>query len=109
VDPPVNSGGQAPSSMTVPTGSNHILNGSVPGDNFAFNFSGLAPNTGTDFHPALDWSQLGHAAFANGLGTWNGAHDDAHGTPPIAGEGHDAFTSTGILKAHLHAAEFHFV
>jgi hypothetical protein len=92
--------------MTVASGPNHVLNGSVSGDNFAFNFSGAPHSTGMDFHQAADWSQLGHSTLANGQAAWNGAHDEGHGN--IAGDSHDS-TAAGILKAHLHAADFHFV
>jgi hypothetical protein len=94
--------------MTVASGPNHVLNGSVSGDNFAFNFSGGPHSTGMDFHQAADWSQLAHSTLANGQAAWNGAHDEGHGNMPIAGDSHDS-TAAGILKAHLHAADFHFV
>jgi hypothetical protein len=109
VDPPVNTSSPAPSSTTVASGPNHVSNGSTPGDNFAFNFGGHPHGTALDFHQATDWSQLGHSTSANGQGAWNGAHEEGHGNVPMAADSHDSLTAAGILKAHLHAADFHFV
>ncbi len=107
VDPPVNGNSQAPTGTIVAGGPSQVSGASAPGDNFAFNFTGPSHGTGMDFHPA-DWAQLGHSTSANGQVAWNGTHDEGHGNMPMAADGHDSFTSAGILKAHLHA-DFHFV
>jgi hypothetical protein len=74
-------------------------------DNFTFNFKGPGQSARGDNHP-FNMPQFGQPAFANSPGGWNGVHDEGHG---VIGEGLDTFTLTGVLKAHLHTADFHFV
>jgi len=74
-------------------------------DNFTFNFKGPGQSAAGDNHP-FNMPQFGQPAFANSPGGWNGVHDEGHG---VIGEGLDTFTLTGVLKAHLHTADFHFV
>jgi hypothetical protein len=99
----VNDPGKAPAATSM------VMHDPGPAtDNFAFNFGGFGHSVGADFHPAWDSSQPGHPTFASSQVAWNGAHDEGLGAS-MGGEGHDSFTLTGILKAHLHAADFHFV
>jgi hypothetical protein len=39
----------------------------------------------------------------------NAAHDDGHGDCVIAIDAHDAITLSGVIKAQLHATDFHVV
>jgi hypothetical protein len=106
VDPPVTNG-QTPG--TPPVASNQNSTGSAATDGFVFNFAASNPPPAPDSHPA-DSPQFHRSAFANGQAAWAAAHDGGQGDTAIGGgEAHDSFTSQGILKAHLHAAEFHFV
>jgi hypothetical protein len=121
VDPPVSTGGQSPASMTMqgatsaPGGSivastpNQALAGSAPGDNFVFNFAGVGHSAIAGFDPATDTLQFSSSIFANVQAALNATHDDGHGNAIIAIDAHDSVTLNGVLKAQLHAHDFHFV
>jgi Ca2+-binding RTX toxin-like protein len=85
------------------------LTGSAPHDNFVFNFAGVGHATVTDFHPDTDALQFKSSIFANALAALNAAHDDGHGDCVIAIDAHDAITLSGVIKAQLHATDFHVV
>jgi hypothetical protein len=104
VDPPVNTSGQAPSNTTV--ASNQNSTGTAGTDGFAFNFAGHHHAPTTDFHPDQENSQPGGSMLTN-LHTGSNAVPDP-GTP-AAGDGHDHIGLSAFAKAHLHAADFHFV
>jgi hypothetical protein len=99
-----------PASNTVlAVAPNQMLTGSAAGDTFVFNFAAVGRTTVTDFHPASDTLQFSNSIFANLQAALNATHDDGHGNTVIAIDGHDAITSSGVLKAQLHPADFHLV
>ena len=120
-DPPADTSGQAldsvvitdpgpaASSTIVASGPNQILTGNAASDTFAFNFTGVGHTTVTDFHPATDTLQFSNQLFADLQAALNATHDDGHGNTVVALDGHDTITLSGILKAQLHASDFHFV
>jgi hypothetical protein len=120
-DPPADTSGQdlgsvvmhdpapAASSTIVASGPNQILTGNAASDTFAFNFTGVGHTTVTDFHPATDTLQFSNQLFADLQAALNATHDDGHGNTVVALDGHDTITLNGILKAQLHASDFHFV
>ena len=120
-DPPADTSGQAlgsvvmhdpapaASSTIVASGPNQILTGNAASDTFAFNFTGVGHTTVTDFHPATDTLQFSGQLFADLQAALNATHDDGHGNTVVALDGHDTITLSGILKAQLHASDFHFV
>jgi hypothetical protein len=77
-------------------------------DNFAFNFDRFGHHTTMDFHPHSDGLQFDESMFANAQAILNALHDEGHGEPVAAVDGHET-TPVGALKAHLHAADFHFI
>ena len=101
--------GEHTSSTIVVSGPNQILTGNAASDTFAFNFTGVGQTTVTDFHPATDTLQFNDHLFANLQAALNATHDDGHGNTVVALDGHDTITLNGILKAQLHASDFHFV
>jgi hypothetical protein len=101
--------GQATTGSVVASAPNQTLTGSAPHDNFVFNFAGVGHATVTDFHPDTDALQFKSSIFANALAALNAAHDDGHGDCVIAIDAHDAITLSGVIKAQLHATDFHVV
>jgi VCBS repeat-containing protein len=116
-DPPDDAGGQAVDSDPGPAASqtivasvpNQTLTGLAASDNFVFNFASIGQDTVTDFHPATDTLQFTSAIFANAQAALNATHDDGHGNTVVALDGHDTVTLGGVLKAQLHATDFHIV
>jgi fibronectin-binding autotransporter adhesin len=120
-DPPADTSGQALDSVVitdpgpaatstiVASGPNQILTGNAASDTFAFNFIGVGHTTVTDFHPATDTLQFSNQLFADLQAALNATHDDGHGNTVVALDAHDTITLNGILKAQLHASDFHFV
>jgi hypothetical protein len=104
VDPPVNNNGQTPANTTV--ASNQNLAGTAGTDGFVFNFDGHHHAPTTDFHPDQENSQPGGPMLTN-LHTGSNAAPDP-GTP-AGGDGHDHIGLSAFAKAHLNAADFHFV
>ena len=47
--------------------------------------------------------------FANAQAALNATADDGHGNTVITLDAHDTITLNGVLKAQLHANDFHFV
>ena len=47
--------------------------------------------------------------FANALAALNATHDDGLGNTVVAIDSHDTITLAGVLKAQLHASDFHIV
>jgi hypothetical protein len=109
VDPPVTTNAQAPVQTVAASGPNQVLSGSAPIDNFVFNFSGVGQSAVANFHPATDTLQFSSSVFANAQAALNAAHDDGHGNSVIVIDSHDSITLNGVLKAQLHATDFHFV
>jgi hypothetical protein len=101
--------GVAPSSTIVASAPNQTLSGFAASDNFVFNFAGVGHATVSDFHPLSDTLQFGNSIFANAQAALNATHDDGYGNAVIAIDGHDTITLGGVLKAQLHAADFHVV
>ena len=99
----------AATSTIVASGPNQVLTGNAASDSFAFNFTGVGHATVTDFHPATDTLQFSNQLFADLQAALNATHDDGHGNTVVALDGHDTITLNGILKAQLHASDFHFV
>ena len=120
-DPPADTSGQALGSVVmhdagpaatgtiVAGGPNQILTGHAASDSFAFNFAGVGHTTVTDFDTATDTLQFSSHLFANLQAALNATLDDGHGDTVIALDAHDTITLSGILKAQLHASDFHFV
>ena len=104
VDPPVNTSGQAPGGTTV--ASNEHSTDKDGTDGFVFNFAGHNHAPTTDFHPDLENLQPGGSMLTN-LHTGSNVPPD-QGTP-AGGDGHDHIGLSPFAKAHLHAADFHFV
>jgi hypothetical protein len=117
VDPPGSGGapagpavGPAPHMAVVPTAPTvptPILADSSGSHAFVFNFNDGGHGTAADFHPAADAAPYGSALFANPQSAWNATQDDAHGNAVITPDVHDAMS--WMLKAQLHASDFHFV
>jgi hypothetical protein len=53
--------------------------------------------------------QFSSQLFANLQTALNAMHDDGHGNTVIALDAHDTITLNGIVKAQLHASDFHFL
>jgi len=51
--------------------------------------------------------QFKSAVFANIQDILNATHDDGHGNTVIATDAHNSITLDGVLKAQLHASDFH--
>jgi hypothetical protein len=101
--------GPAPSNTIVATAPNQALSGIGASDNFVFNFAGVGHTTVTGFHPLSDTLQFGNSIFADAQAALNAAEDDGHGNTVIAIDRHDSITLSDVLKAQLHAADFHVV
>ena len=99
----------AASSTIVANAPNQTLSGFAQADTFVFNFANVGQTTVTDFHPATDILEFGSPIFANAQGVLNATHDDGHGNTVITVDAHDSITLSGVLKAQLHAADFHVV
>ena len=104
-----NDPGPAASSTIVASAPNQTLTGFAASDNFVFNFAGIGHATVTDFHPDADTLQFKSPVFASALAAFNAALDDGHGNTVIAIDAHDTITLSGVLKAQLHASDFHVV
>ena len=74
-----------------------------------FNFANVGQATVTDFHTETDTLQFNSQLFANIQAALNATHDDGHGNTVVALDAHDTITLSGVLKAQLHASDFHFV
>ncbi len=112
VDPPVSSGtATVGNSATTGIASvpNQKLSGLAASDTFVFNFTGVGHATVTDFHPATDALQFSNPIFASALAALHATHGDDHGHTGIAIDAHDTITLDGVLKAQLHASDFHIV
>jgi hypothetical protein len=107
-DPPVPSNPPA-SSTIVASAPNQTLAGDAASDTFAFNFANVGQTTVTDFHPTTDTLQFSSQLFANLQAALNATHDDGHGNTVVSLGTHDTITLSGVLKAQLHASDFHFV
>jgi hypothetical protein len=105
----INSNGVAASSTIVASAPNQALSGFAASDTFVFNFAGVGHATVTDFHPATDVLQFSSPIFLNALAALNVTQDDGHGNSVIAIDAHDTITLSSVLKAQLHASDFHFV
>jgi autotransporter-associated beta strand protein len=107
VDPPVNTSGQTPGNP--PVAPNHHLTGVAAADGFVFNFAGLNHAPTADFHPDLDTFQPGGSMLTNLHTGSNAAPDQGYSNMPLGSDGHDHLGLAGFVKAHLNAADFHFV
>jgi hypothetical protein len=115
VDPPVPSGaatvqnpGPAASSTIVASAPNQTMTGNAVSDTFAFNFANVAQTTVSNFHTETDTLQFNSQLFANIQAALNATHDDGHGNTVITLDAHDTITLSGVVKAQLHASDFHF-
>ena len=120
VDPPVSDGqavgpmimhdpGPMPVNTIVASAPNETLTGTAANDTFVFNFSGVGHDTVTNFQPAVDALQFVSSMFANAQAALNATLDDGQGNTVISLDTHDTITLAGIVKAQLHAADFHVV
>jgi hypothetical protein len=80
--------------------------GSGASDNFVFNFA-RSDHIMTDIHPHSDVLEFNESIFANAQAILNVLHDDRHGNPLMAVDGHE--TTSPALKDHLHVADFHLI
>ena len=101
--------GPAPSQTIVASVPNETLTGHGNSDTFVFNFTNLGHDTVTDFHPATDVLQFGGSTHVSAQAALDATHDDGHGNAVVTLDAHDTITLAGVLKAQLHAADFHFV
>jgi hypothetical protein len=101
--------GPVPNSTIIASALDQALTGSASGDNFVFNFAGVGHTTITDFHPDADIIQFRNPVFASALAALNATYDDGHGNAVIAIDAHHTITLDGVLKAQLHATDFHIV
>jgi hypothetical protein len=104
----MNDPGPAASQTIVATAPDQTLTGTGASNSFVFNFANIGHDTVTDFHPGTDTLQFGGAIFANAQAALNATLDDGHGNTVVNMDAHDAITLSGIIKAQLHAADFHF-
>ena len=97
-DPPLSKG------SVSPVGFEHAT-----GDGFVFKFASVNRDTSPDLHFVNDALELGGVGFANAKPDLNQNHYEVHanGVPGI--EGHASTGFSEILKAQLHANDFHFV
>jgi hypothetical protein len=120
VDPPATDGqpvgpmimhdpGPAAVETIVASAPNQTLTGAGTNDTFVFNFGAVGNDTVTNFHPASDTLQFVSAMFANAQAALNATLDDGHGNTVISLDSHDTITLAGVVKAQLHAADFHVV
>jgi hypothetical protein len=93
----------------VASAPNQALVGSGVSDNFVFSFATIGRDTVTNFNPASDMIQFGSSIFANAQAVLAAAQDDGLGNTVIAIDSHDTVTLTNVLKAQLHATDFHIV
>jgi hypothetical protein len=100
--------GPAASNTIVASAPNQMLTGNAASDTFAFNFANVGHTTVTDFHPTTDTLQFNSQLFANVQAALNATHDDGHGNTVVALDAHDTITLSGVVKAQLHASDFHF-
>jgi hypothetical protein len=101
--------GPAPATAIVASVPNQTLTGGSGSNAFVFNFAGIGHDTVTNFHPATDTLEFGSAPFTNAQVALNAMQDDGHGNTVVTLDAHDAITLSGVLKAQLHASDFHFV
>ncbi|WP_426437758.1 nidogen-like domain-containing protein [Bradyrhizobium genosp. P] len=99
---------EATSQTIVANVPNQTLTGTGASNNFAFDFTGIGHDTVTNFHPTTDTLQFGSGIFANAQAALTAAHDDGHGNTVITLDASDAIVLSGVAKAQLHAADFHF-
>jgi hypothetical protein len=88
---------------------NETLTGFGAKDGFVFNFANVGKGTVTDLHPAVDPLHFGSQVFANEAGALNPMHEEGLGNTVIGLDAHDSTTLANVLKAQLHATDFHFV
>jgi hypothetical protein len=104
-DPPA----VVPATSTIAASApNQTLTGNAVSDTFVFNFATVGQATVTNFHAATDTLQFNSQLFANVQAALNATHDDGHGNTVITIDAHDAITLSGVVKAQLHASDFHF-
>jgi hypothetical protein len=120
VDPPAAGGqavggvvahdpGPAASETIVASVPNETLTGYGASNTFAFNFAGVGHDKVTDFNPSTDTLQFSNSVLANAQAALDATQDDGHGNTVITLDAQDAIILSGVLKAQLHAADFHFV
>jgi hypothetical protein len=100
--------GPAAATPIVASAPNQTLIGGSGSNAFVFNFANIGQDTVTNFHPDTDTLQFNTPLFANAQAILNATQDDGHGNTVITLDAHDTITLTGVLKAQLHAADFHF-
>ena len=114
IDPPGTSNvaatpAAAPATSTIAASApNQMLTGNAVSDTFVFNFANVGQATVTNFHTATDTLQFSSQLFANVQAALNSTHDDGHGNTVITLDAHDSITLSGVVKAQLHANDFHF-
>jgi VCBS repeat-containing protein len=103
VDPPA--GSQTQSQTIVASVPNETLTGSGTSNTYVFNFTGFGHDTVTDF----DALQFSAGILPNAQAALNATQDDGHGNTVLTPDAGDAIILSGVVKAQLHAADFHFV
>jgi hypothetical protein len=96
-----------PTKMTGEGAPDPTLGNLAAGESFVFNFAKVGHDVVTDFHPASDLLQLGGPIAAMVQAALNATHEDGHANSLLALEAQDPITLTGVLKAQLHASDFH--
>jgi hypothetical protein len=106
VDPPAT---PAATNTIVASAPNQTLTGTGTANNFVFNFANVGHDTVTNFNAAADTLQFNSSLFANAQAALNAITDDGHGNTVVTLDANDTITLNGVVKAQLHAADFHFV
>jgi Ca2+-binding RTX toxin-like protein len=101
--------GPAPIDTIAASAPNQTLSGSAANENFVFNFAEVGHATVADFHPEADTLQFSQQVFADAMAVFNATQDDGHGNSVITIDAHDTITLSGVLKAQLHASDFHTI
>ena len=104
----MNDPGSAVSQTIVASAPNQTFTGIGGSNSFVFNFASIGHDTVTNFQPGADTLQFDGAIVANALAALNATQDDGHGNAVVNLDAHDTITLTGVIKAQLHAADFHF-
>ena len=101
--------GPAASNTIVASAPNQTLSGLAASDTFVFNFANVGQTTVADFHAATDMLQFSGSVFANAQAALNATLDDGHGNTVVTIDAHDTIILNGVLKAQLHASDFHVI
>ena len=98
----------AASSTIVANAPNQTMTGTGASNTFVFDFAGIGHDTVTNFNPSTDSLLFHTGPLANAQAILNAIQDDGHGNTVINIDASDAIVLSGVVKAQLHASDFHF-